>query len=111
MCIEKCIYGLACQQYATNECKGWMCIEKCIYGLACQQYANCVSGRDMLRQVCVLHPSNMQIVSHGQSCPDNCKCCHIEIDVSYQTCYLTQSQYTDTGPTSPVLPGTWQVTQ
>ena len=30
-----------------------------------------------------------------------CMCCHTEIGVAHQTCYLTQSQYTDTGPTSP----------
>ena len=39
-------------------------------------------------------------------------CCHTEIKVSDQTFYHTQSQYTDTGPTSPspdpVSPGTWQ---
>ena len=28
-------------------------------------------------------------------------CCHTEIEVADQTFYLTQSQYTDTGPTSP----------
>ena len=28
-------------------------------------------------------------------------CCHTEIEVEDQTFYLTQSQYTDTGPTSP----------
>ena len=39
-------------------------------------------------------------------------CCHTEIDVADQTFYLTQSQYTDTGPTSPnsdpIMPGAWQ---
>ena len=48
-------------------------------------------------------------VSRGQICTDNCSCCHTEID---QTFYLTQSQYTDTGPTSsgadPIMPGVWQ---
>ena len=28
-------------------------------------------------------------------------CCHTEIEVANQTFYLTQSQYTDIGPTSP----------
>ena len=40
------------------------------------------------------------------------KHCHTEIEVSDQTFYLTQSQYTDTGPTSPSAdprtPGAWQ---
>ena len=45
-------------------------------------------------------------------CSDNCTCCHTETEVADQTFYLTQSQYTDTGPTSPsaepVSPGAWQ---
>ena len=51
-------------------------------------------------------------VSQGQSCSDKFTCCHTEIEVADQTFHLTQSQYTDTGPTSPstdpVTPGTWQ---
>ena len=37
----------------------------------------------------------------GRICLDNFTCCHTEIEVADQTFYLTQSQYTDTGPTSP----------
>ena len=40
-------------------------------------------------------------VSQGRICSDNFTCCHTEIEVADQTFYLTQSQYTDTGPTSP----------
>ena len=51
-------------------------------------------------------------VSQGRICSDNFTCCHTEIEVADQTFYLTQSQYTDTGPTSPsadpIMPGTWQ---
>ena len=51
-------------------------------------------------------------VSQGWICSDNFTCCHTEIEVADQTFYLTQSQYTDTGPTSPsadpTLPGAWQ---
>ena len=51
-------------------------------------------------------------VSQGRSCSDNFTCCHTEIEATDQTFYLTQSQYTDTGPTSPsadpTTPGTWQ---
>ena len=51
-------------------------------------------------------------VSQGRICSDNCTCCHTEIEVADQTFYLTQSQYTDTGPTSPsadpISPGAWQ---
>ena len=51
-------------------------------------------------------------VSQGRICSDNCTCCHTEIEVADQTFYLTQSQYSDTGPTSPsadpITPGAWQ---
>ena len=40
-------------------------------------------------------------VSQGRVCSDNFTCCHTEIEVADRTFYLTQSQYTDTGPTSP----------
>ena len=40
-------------------------------------------------------------VSQGQICSDKFTCCHTEIEVADQTFDLTQSQYTDTGPTSP----------
>ena len=51
-------------------------------------------------------------VSQGRICTDNFTCCHTEIEVADQTFYLTQSQYTDTGLTSPsadpIMPGIWQ---
>ena len=51
-------------------------------------------------------------VSQGRICSDNCTCCHTEIEVADPTFHLTQSQHTDTGPTSPsadpITPGAWQ---
>ena len=51
-------------------------------------------------------------VSQGRICADNFTCCHTEIEAADQTFHLTQSQYTDTGPTSPsadpIMPGAWQ---
>ena len=51
-------------------------------------------------------------VSQGPICSDKFTCCHTEIEVAGQTVYLTQSQYTDTRPTSPstdpIMPGAWQ---
>ena len=51
-------------------------------------------------------------VSQGRICSDDFACCHTEIEVAGQTFYLTQSQYTDTGPTSPsidpIMPGARQ---
>ena len=53
-------------------------------------------------------------VSQGRICSDNFTCCHTEIEVADQTFHLTQSQYTDTGTTSPstdpITPGAWQGT-
>ena len=51
-------------------------------------------------------------VSQGRICTDRCTCSHTEIKPADQTYYLTQSHYTDTGPTSPnadpTMPGVWQ---
>ena len=51
-------------------------------------------------------------VSQGRIYSGHCTCCHTEIEVADQTFYLTQSQYTDTAPTSPradsIMPGAWQ---
>ena len=51
-------------------------------------------------------------LSHGRICVDNFTCCHTETEVADPTFYLTQSQYTDTGPISPsadlITPGAWQ---
>ena len=51
-------------------------------------------------------------VFQGRICLDNFTCCHTEIEVADQTFHLTQSQYTDTGPTShitdPIPPGARQ---
>ena len=59
-----------------------------------------------------LTPQQQASVSQGQICSDNFTCCHTEIEIADQTFYLTQSQYTDTGPTSPsadpITPGAWQ---
>ena len=57
-------------------------------------------------------PQQQASVSQGWICLDNFTYCHTEIEVADQTFYLTQSQYTDTGLTSPsadpIMPGAWQ---
>ena len=70
------------------------------------------------RAVCVcllvgcLTSQQQASVSQGRICSDNFTCCHTEIEVADPTVYRTQSQYTDTGPTSPsadpITPGAWQ---
>ena len=51
-------------------------------------------------------------VSQGWICSDKFPYCYTEIEVADPTFYLTQSQYNDTGLTSPstdpVTPGAWQ---
>ena len=50
-------------------------------------------------------------VSQRQICLDKFTCCHTETEVADPTFYLTLSQYTDIGPTSPsadpITPGAW----
>ena len=61
--------------------------------LVCRWFVGCLTSQQ--------HAS----VCQGRICLDNSTCCH-------QTFHLTQSQYTDTGPTSPstypITPGGWQ---
>ena len=61
---------------------------------------------------CCLTSQQHASVSQGRICSHNFTCCHTEIQVAHQTFHLTQSQYTDTGPTSPstdpLTPGAWQ---
>ena len=56
-------------------------------------------------------PSNMQMYLRDGSAQTFLRCCHTEIEVADQTFHLTQSQYTDTGLTSPstdlITPGAW----
>ena len=67
-------------------------------------------------QVCLLvgwlTSQQQASVSHGRICSNKFTCCHTEIEVAYPTFHLTQSQYTDTGSTSPsadpITPGAWQ---
>ena len=62
---------------------------------------NCLKEKNCLLLVGCLTSQQQASVSQGRICSDNFTCCHTEIEVADQTFYLTQSQYTDTGPTSP----------
>ena len=63
----------------------------------------CVKGRrkDRCLLVGCLTSQQYASVSQGRICSDNFTCCHTEIEVADRTVHLTQSQYTDIGPTSP----------
>ena len=73
-----------------------------------QQGSRCVC----LLSVGCLTSQQHASVSQERIYSDNCTCCHTEIEAAHQTFYLIQSQYTDTGPTSPCAdpktPGAWQ---
>ena len=75
----------------------------------------CTTRRPNTRQelsVGCLTSQQFESVSQGRVCEDKFTCCLTEIEVTDQTFHLTQSQYTDTGPTSPstdpITPGAWQ---
>ena len=55
----------------------------------------------LLACLLALRPSNMLVCLKDGNSSDKFTCCHIEIEVADQTFYLTQSHYTDTGPTTP----------
>ena len=65
----------------------------------CHKANGAVSGHSSF--VCCLTSQQHAGVSQGRIYADNFTCCHNEIEVADQHFYLTQSQYTDTGPTSP----------
>ena len=77
----------------------------------------CSGHREKWVKVCLLvgclTSQQQASVSQGRICSDNHTCCHTEIEVADPTFYLTQSQHTDTGPTSPsadtITPGAWRV--
>ena len=79
--------------------------------LMSQQHTSVCQGRVCLLVGC-LTSQQQASVSQGRICSDNFTCCHTEIEVADPTFYLTQSQYTDTGPTSPsadpITTGAWQ---
>ena len=70
----------------------------------------------LLRDVCFfvgcLTSQQYASVSQGRICTVNLTCCNTETEIADQTINLTQSQYTDTGLTSPsadpITPGAWQ---
>ena len=69
-------------------------------------------GTEELVVVCCLTSQEHASVSQERICSDNFTCCHTETEVADQRFYLSQSRYTDTGPTSsstdPITPGAWQ---
>ena len=70
-------------------------------------------GHGLFRFVGCLTSQKQVSVSQGRICSDKCTGCHTESEVADHTFCLTQSRYTDTGPTSPsadlITPGARRV--
>ena len=91
--VRSCVYARSCA-------RAYVCVCVCVCA--------CVCTRESLF-VCWL----LNVYLRDGSAQTIFTCCHTEIEVANQTFYLTQSQYTDTGPTSPsvdpIMQGAWQV--
>ena len=104
---------LTSQQHVSVS-QGWIC-------LTSQQHVSVFQGRICLTSqqhvsvsqgwICLTSQQHVS-VSQGRICSDKVTFCHTETETADPTFYLTQSQYTDTGPTSPsadpITPGAWQ---
>ena len=123
MCVRACVYAIDCPLWTARyrlpaiECP----LPTARYGLHAVEWRyglpamNCPRYRLPARVCLFVGCSTSQqhaSVSQGRICTDNFTCCHTEIEAADQTFHLTQSQYTDTGPTSPsadpIMPGAWQ---
>ena len=111
--VEGC--GTVCGRYwklFKEDVEGW----KDCGAVVWKTLGRCSKMWRMVEGVCLfvgcLTSQQHASVSQGRICSDNFTCCHTEIEVAHPTFYLTQSQYTHTGPTSPsadpITPGAWQ---
>ena len=128
MCLCSCVYshkshnvGISRITYLVNvqQCWGFFELLYVYYTLSCV-YSKQLTGLYMNITGCLfvcwlvacLTSQQHASVSQGRICSDNFTCCHTETEVADQMFYLTRSQYTDTGLTSPsadpVTPGAWQ---
>ena len=71
---------------------------KCISGTAVVRVALL---RQMVGVLGCLTSQQHTSVSQGRICSEKCTSCHAEIKAADLALYLTKSQHTDTGPTSP----------
>ena len=82
-------------QKKTKTIEVWLCIKK----------SKWLSGLLPQSVCCYLlieeRSSNIHNVSHIRIYLDNCTCCHTEVEIVDQTCYLFRSLYADVGQTSP----------
>ena len=99
MCVRASVVEVHVRACVVRAC---VCVCVCVCVCACASVCVCL----------LLKSQQHASVSQGWICSDNFTCCHTEIEVADPTFYRTQSQYTDTGPTSPsadpITPGAWQ---
>ena len=124
VCVQtrvSCCFQGGCLLFAEEGGKKERMLELFVGCLASQQYASVSQGRICLTsqqhagvsqgRICLTSQQHAS-VSQGRICSDNFTSYHAEIEDADQTFYLTQPQYTDTGPTSPsadpIMPGAWQ---
>ena len=83
-----------------------------IFFLCCKLFSICALKWFVCLFVGCLTSQQHASVSQGWICSDNYICFDTEIEVADSTFHLTQSQYTDTRPTSPstdpIMPGACQ---
>ena len=93
---------------------GWLiaCIKSQQHAMFVGWLIACIKSQQHAMFVGCFTSQQHASVSQGPTCTNNFTCCHTEIQVADHTFYLTQSQYTDTGQTSPSddppMPGAWQ---
>ena len=115
-CLQCPLSDLGCLQCPLSDLGCLQCPVMDLGCLQCPVSTLTVNGRRRSWEVgwllACLTSQQHDSVSQGRICSHNCTCCHTEIEVADQTFHLTQSQYTDTRPTSPsadpITSGAWQ---
>ena len=99
-----------------NKCVKFLNISSAFFVTGCRWQTRVWEDAQSKCRVCLfvgcLTSQQHASVSQGPICSDNFMCCLTEVETADPTFYHTQSQYTDTGLTSPsadpIMPGFWQ---
>ena len=110
-----CLYSCTCWHNEMEAVNHTCCLIQSQYpdtGTTSQPKRGLYSTRILLLFVVCLTSQQHASVSQGRICSVYFMCCHTEVEVADLTLHLIQSQYTDSGPTSPstdpITPGAWQ---
>ena len=110
--VEHVPYSLVCDH--SQDCQDFSDEDFCVHPSCSGSWQfECNNGQVRFWFVGCQISQQHANVAWGRICSDICTCCHTEIEVTDQTCYLTQSQYSDTVQAipgaDPELPGAgWQ---